>query len=99
MSAKLSCGFDKIPIKIIKSVISVIAMPFTKICNKTFTSGCFPNLLKIAKECPIFKQGDKSELKNCRPISSLPSFAKILEKLMHIRLLSFLHSNNILNNS
>ena len=79
MLVKLSCGFDEIPIKIIKSVINVIATLFTKICNKTLTSGCFLNLLKIAKICQIFKQGDKSELKNYRPISSLPSFIKILD--------------------
>ena len=32
---------------------------------------------------------------NYRPISILSSFSKIIEKLMHIRLMSFLNSNNI----
>jgi hypothetical protein len=99
MPAKLSCGFDEIPIKVIKSIINSISIPLTKIFNKSFLTGSFPNLLKIAKVCPIYKQGDKNELKNYRPISLLPSFAKILEKLMHARLLSFLQTNNVINSS
>ena len=99
MPPKLSCGFDEIPMKVIKNVINSVSAPLTKIFNKSLSTGCFPNLLKIAKVCPIFKQGDVADLKNYRPISLLPSFAKILEKLMHARLLSFLQSNNILNSS
>ncbi len=99
MPAKLSHGFDEIPMKIIKCVINNIAVPLTKIVNKSFLTGYFPNLLKIARVSPIFKQGDTTNLKNYRPISLLPSFSKILEKLMHTRLLSFFQINNILHNS
>ena len=45
---------------------------------------------------PIFKKGDRSEIKNYRPISLLPSMSKILERLVYKRLYYFLLNNNIL---
>ena len=55
--------------------------------------------MKIVKICPIFKQGDKTDLKNYRPISLLPSCLKLLEKLMHCRLTKFFLNNSVVNNS
>ena len=54
--------------------------------------------MKIAKVYPIFKQGDKTDLKNYRHISFLPSFSKLLEKLMHCRPIKFLLNNCLINN-
>ena len=59
------------------------------------TSGIFPTRLKYATIKPIFKNGDKS-VANYRPISVLPSFSKILEKIMYVRLMNHLETNNIL---
>ena len=58
--------------------------------------GVFPDQLKIAKIVPVFKAGNKKILNNYRPISILPAFSKILEKLVSIRLINFLESQNIL---
>ena len=75
---------------VIKKVINTIADPLTSIFNRSFMLGCFPELLKIAKICPMYKNDSIEDPKNYKPISLLPSFSKILEKLMHIRLTSFL---------
>ena len=58
--------------------------------------GQFPNALKAAKIVPIFKKGDRKDVVNYRPISVLPFFSKILEKLVFERLYDFLNYNNIL---
>ena len=42
--------------------------------------------MKIAKVNPVFKTGDKCVFTNYRPISLLPQFSKILEKLYNARL-------------
>jgi hypothetical protein len=59
-------------------------------------SGIFPTRLKYATIKPILKNRDKKNVANYRPISKLPSFSKILEKIMYIRLMNHLKTNNIL---
>jgi hypothetical protein len=93
---KQSFGFDCIPVNIMKSCISYIAEPIAVIINSSLDTGVFPDILKVAKVCPIFKSGDKSDFQNYRPISVLPSFSKIFEKVVQNRLLSYLHNNDIL---
>ena len=39
--------------------------------------------MKIAKVSPIFKEGNNLQAENYRPISVLPVFSKILEKIMY----------------
>ena len=43
---------------------------------------------------PIFKKGDSRYLDNYRPVSTLPLFGKILEKLIYNRLYSFFTAKN-----
>jgi len=53
-------------------------------------------MMKKAKIKPLFKKGDRKDVKNYRPISILSVFSTPLEKLMHNRLLLFLKRHNIL---
>jgi hypothetical protein len=46
-------------------------------------SAIFPTRLKYATIKPIFKNGDKTNVADYRPISILPPFSKILEKIMY----------------
>ena len=83
--------------EILKQVIPNIVKPLTYICNKSFLEGCFPDRMKISRIVLIFKAGDKDSLYNHRPISILPQFSKVLEKLFENRLLYFVEKNNVLN--
>ena len=56
----------------------------------------FPDQLKIAEVIPLFKKGDNALMDNYRPISVLPCFSKILERIIYSRLYSFFSENNIL---
>ena len=56
----------------------------------------FPDQLKIAEVIPLFKKGDNALMDNYRPISVLPCFSKILERIIYNRLYSFFSENNIL---
>ena len=44
---------------------------------------------------PISKKGDKQVVDNYRPVSLLPIFSKILERLIFNSLFEFLHENNL----
>ena len=77
----------------------IIVPCLVNIINKSFELGICPNSLKLAKVIPIFKAGNKTEVNNYRPISLLSTRSKIIEKLMHIRLFSFLETHKVIYNS
>ena len=84
---------------IIKNTIPQIVKPLIYLFNKSFETGQFPNMMKKAKIIPIFKSGDKNTFTNYRPVSLLPQFSKILEKLFQIRLEKCIDRNNIISES
>ena len=86
-----------IPIKIIKRSSKIIAPVLSKLINHSMQSGVFPDKLKIGRITPIFKKDDPELLENYRPVSTLPIFGKIFEKVIYERLCSFLTSHNIIN--
>ena len=52
--------------------------------------------MKIARVTPIFKTGDKTLVTNYRPISILPCFSKLLERIMYNRVYNHLNEFGIL---
>ena len=89
-------GHDQIDAKIVKLIKHNISAPLVHICNLSFSQGQIPDDLKIAKVIPIYKKGDRSLFTNYRPISILPVFSKIIERLAYNRIVQFLEQNNIL---
>jgi retron-type reverse transcriptase len=51
---------------------------------------------KFGNITPIFKAGNVMEFQKYRPISVLPVFSKILERLIHDRIYNFFQTNNII---
>ena len=70
---------DKINAKLFKLSYKSILKPILHLFNSCLESGTFPLSFKIAVIKPIFKSGDRQEVSNYRPISTLPSMSKILE--------------------
>ena len=69
------------------------------IFNLSFLTGIIPNALKIARVTPVYKANNKENFSNYRPISVLPCYSKILEKLTYKRAITFPNKNNILSNN
>ena len=86
-----------IPIRIIKRVAHVISPILSEYFNLLMAKGCFPDALKVGKITPIFKKGDPEDIGNYRPVSTLPIFGKIFEKIIYKRIFSFAKSQNIIN--
>jgi hypothetical protein len=88
-----AAGYDDISPHVIKQVANQLAYPLSYVFNLSFETGIFPDKLKIAKVRPLFKSDDRRIMNNYRPISVLPIFSKIIEKLMHKRIYNFLDRN------
>ena len=62
---------------------AILQRPFLSIVKTSLEEEAFPEKLKIAKVIPVFKKGEKENVENYRPISSLP------KRLMYNRLYKF----------
>jgi hypothetical protein len=91
-----SSGPDHIDSSLVSPILSSIAAPLADIINCSLETGLVPAKMKMATVTPIFKQGNKEDLANYRPISILPYFSKLLEKVMYQRLNEFVTKKNIL---
>ena len=93
-----SPGYDGITPKIVKLFSSKLSEPLTHIFNLSLSQGVFPDELKLAQVLPLYKSGDSTSLSNYRPVSVLPIFSKVLERLVYNRVFSFINKNKLLYN-
>ncbi len=91
-----SCGPNSIPNNILRTNANIFAEPLTVLLNKSISEGTFPQLLKLANVCPIYKKNDKSKCENYRPISLLSNLSKIFERMMHTRVYDFIENCDII---
>ena len=57
---------------------------------KRLRTGVFQGNLKIGQLTPLFKTGDPKNACNYRPISALPCFSNVLERMIYNRLHKYL---------
>ena len=85
-----------IPNRLIKIASKQLSVPFTFIFNKSITTGIIPDIFRILRVTPIYKNGNTTDRKIYRPISILSPFSKVLEKRVHDQMLSFPEKHKIL---
>lgn len=89
-------GSDDVPGILLKSCSDLLAPSLTSVFNKSLTSGVFPDRMKLAHVCPLFKGGDSTIPTNYRPVSLLSVVSKLLERIVHDQLAPYLSKWNIL---
>ena len=89
-------GPNSIPIYILKISNNFFSEKLSDIANLSFETGIFPDLCKIAKVIPIHKKDNPLLCENYRPISLLPIFSKIFEKLIYKRMYKFIEKHNLI---
>ena len=82
--------------KIIKKSNKFISPILAQHFNYLINIGKFPDDLRTGKISPIYKKDNAELLENYRPISTLPIFGKLFEKIIYSRLYSFFVSQNLL---
>jgi exonuclease III len=91
-----SVGFDQITTSILKECAVEISSILVHLVNLTFTQGIFPERLKQSKIKPMYKKGNKQDIRNYRPITLVPILSKVLEKAFHNRVSQFLDKHNVI---
>ena len=95
-SSDATCDLDFIPTKLLKSCLDPLLRPITHLVNLCIREGTVPDIFKQSLISPTLKKPTlpKDDLSSYRPISHLNFLSKILERIIHKRLLSHLHTFN-----
>ena len=88
-------GYDNLSIRMIKICEESISLPLKIIFETSLKHGVFPEIWKNANVVPSHKKDDKTLIKNYRPISLLPIFSKIFERMIYNSLLNYFLSNKL----
>ena len=86
-----------IPVRVIKKSSHLISPVLANYFNIFMAEGVFPDTLKTGKITPVYKKGNAEDMGNYRPVSTLPIFGKIFEKVIFNRIYSFTTSQGIIN--
>ncbi len=97
LNVEKATGFDMIPAVVIKNFSTFIVKPISVIINRSLDSGIVPDIWKRAIITPIQKKRNVYDhLSNYRPISILPIFSKVLEKIVQSQLQIHLSNHDLL---
>ena len=91
-----SAPINTYSVRIIKAIKHIISSILSHVINKSLQQGYFPSSLKLARVIPLHKGGRKDDINNYRPISILPIFSKIFERVVYNQLYGFLEKYNLL---
>ena len=97
LKGKTSMGQDMLTSKMVKLLALELAIPLKLMFNKAIESGEFPKLWKTAKVIALHKKGEQSLIDNYRPISLLPIFSKVFEKILATQIVAYFEANNMFN--
>ena len=89
-------GPDNISATMIHLCGDDLCIPLQIIFQNIIHTGIFPNKWKEANVTPVHKKKDKQLVSNYRPISLLPLFAKIFERIVFKNLYNFFIDNNLI---
>ena len=64
--------------------------------NRSLAEDAIPSDLKHGSMTPVHKSGSTTDAANYSPISTLPVFAKILERAVHTMVYTYLQNNRLL---
>ena len=96
---KTSTGVDGISNKLIKYSFSVVSSPLEILFNRCKNLSYFPEQFKITKNFPIFKEGNKDDFSNYRPISLLPAISRVFERIIFKRVYSYVEKLKLLDDN
>lgn len=92
-------GPDEISVYLLKKHHQYLIDPLCHIFNCILLTGKIPSKFKESCTTPIFKSGDKTTATNYRPITVINNIAKMFEKCIKSRMMSYCENNHIISDS
>ena len=96
MNANKAHGADQVSISMLKICSNEISAPLKLIFECSMNEGKFPSSWKMANVQPVHKKDSRQIKSNYRPISLLPIFSKIYEKIIFDAMYNFFVSNDLI---
>ncbi|XP_046666787.1 uncharacterized protein LOC124358532 [Homalodisca vitripennis] len=96
MKSKTSAGLDDFSSVMLKYCRYELLTPLLHVCNLSLGQGLFPSKMKTSKVVPLHKKGSRHKFENYRPISLVPTFSKLIKKIILARISVQLEANNLL---
>lgn len=92
-------GPDGIHPRLLKELGGVLALPLAIIFNHSMSTKELPTDWKLANITPIFKQGNKNDPNNYRPVSLTSVVCKVMERIIKERVTKHLLDNKIIHSA
>ena len=84
-------GPDCIPVVVLKNCEPELSHILPELFSKCLKESCFPHCWKVLSVVPVFKiVGERSTVKNYRPVSLLSVVSKVFGKLVNNRIFDHL---------
>ena len=90
-----SFGIDNISSYFLKLALPFIENSLAFMFNTSIETSMFPDSWKIARVTPIYKNGDRADKSNYRPISVLPVISRLFEKLVTNQVYKHMEDNGL----
>jgi len=88
LDASKAVGIDRIGPRILKNC-TLLCCPLCLLFTKCLEQCTIPSEWGVHIAIPVHKSGDKNLVNNYRPISLLCNTSKVLEKLVHDKIINF----------
>ena len=95
MNNSSACGADGLCVRFVKLCMPYICHVITHIVNSSLASHTVPASWKLTYIHPIQKTAKSTETSNYRPISILPTIAKITERVVYEQLFEYFTSHHL----
>ena len=100
MNGDSSPGIDNLYTKFLKNISSYLVKPLHKMFSESMQSGSLPDDWVTSIIVPVYKKNRKPMMcASYRPINLTSCVSKILERIIHQNMLSYLRENDLISNA
>ena len=80
--------------RLIRECTDLICVPICDLFNLSFRQGKLPEDCKSVRVTPLFKQGDRENVNNYRPILVIPAVFEVSERTLYEQLYAYLEEHD-----